>query len=1159
MSANNQTTTYDLEVWTEGKSDWKILKKALQVRGATQHIKFHEYEETMGDSKLLQRCRTFAEHLNPIPMVFIFDHDKKEIIDQVMEKDSLFKSWGNNVFSFAIPIPVHRSNHDNISIEFYFSDQELRLCNHEGRRLFLTSEFIEKSGKHKDDPKLSVGDKGILHHCTELSKSHIIDSDVFDANSNNISLTKSDFADLILNAVKPFDNLDFSAFDKIIEVISTILSITRPSVYIYYPKIEDAFEGFNARSITEELTAIVKMIYEITYLALELFSITTIRVYEDAIVSEPEPYRKKARPIKTILSGKFTTPSLQNIIELAKSCFYIIDHNAPSELLEMKASLEEIIPLGDIGHFLDDLQRVYPPESGIAMVVDKHKLNRGFLDFIAPHLMKFDEAIQSDIESALQNTEVQLDPEIWRGALTKLVNLLSGFFKNPINLKIVENWDPKTQNYIAITRVYRNNMVEYSEQGISQSETEDIDAISTNLILQGGKLIRLDPFLVIRDDTLYFYKRTRAKGFAYSSVLGELEHIEETKRKFNHVVFKTGSRQELFWTDVLPVINSDNGIKANIPDDEELRYFVGRSLQKRKIREEIIEIPNQNGMIFGPGGIGKTALMIQLSKELYNEKDKDKVLYDNIIWCTAKTDYYDYIHATTEKRPAQFRSLEQVLEAILEFFDFENLDEYRIDDKKYFVVETLKEHRVLLVLDNFETVFSDEVNRIIRFFDIEVKRGLRRQPDYFKIIITSRKQFPCGFHQIELKGLNSKESKNLMSKLFKKYQQAAEELSVKQQEKLYEVTMGIPIVIKHCFARLFEYNEPVEVVIYSTGNYADEIIQFSFHEILQEIENKDKQNIQLQTLLLLELVNYPLMIRQMADILSISSQEIDRIIPTLVDYQCISRVSIENTEKYKINPDIRLLIRSLAQKYNQLSLQIRDRIIKNFTIDKQMDYSENEVQSIGIFNNYLSERNYLEAEGFIADQIKKNPESVVFKFYYARYLKNQKREITEAIKLLEFIIEKSRNHPEILITLIECYLAIEIPNFEKASIYAAKLENIDSESIRVHLAEFYVRWSTSIKLNRYDDPFEERQRQNRYKDLASKALDILEKIHSKTHYIFYLFAQSHYNLWEYDDALRWMNKAIETAERQGDFSQTTYNYFRNEIIKKIEIYKKQSY
>jgi RNA-directed DNA polymerase len=244
---SDRFNTYDLEVWTEGKTDWKILKKALQVRGTSSNIKFHEFDANMGDSELLRKCKTFAEHENITPMAFVFDHDKHEIVKEVTEKGKIFKSWGNNVYSFAIPIPEHRSYQEGLSLEFYFTDSELGTFNKDGRRLFLTSEFLEQSGKHKDNPKISIGSRGILRNCTNKEKAKIIDGEVFDEFSNNIALSKSDFADSIANDEGPFSNFDFSAFDSILEILSTIVSITKPSCHVYFPDLDDLILRFRPK------------------------------------------------------------------------------------------------------------------------------------------------------------------------------------------------------------------------------------------------------------------------------------------------------------------------------------------------------------------------------------------------------------------------------------------------------------------------------------------------------------------------------------------------------------------------------------------------------------------------------------------------------------------------------------------------------------------------------------------------------------------------------------------------------------------------------------------------------------------------------------------------------------------------------------------------
>jgi Cdc6-like AAA superfamily ATPase len=92
---------------------------------------------------------------------------------------------------------------------------------------------------------------------------------------------------------------------------------------------------------------------------------------------------------------------------------------------------------------------------------------------------------------------------------------------------------------------------------------------------------------------------------------------------------------------------------------------------------EVIQIPNQNGIIQGPGGVGKTALLIELSKQLSDEPSSDAELFKNIIWVSAKADYYDPTLDTVEAGEPQFRTLDNVLGAALEFFEWEDATKRR--------------------------------------------------------------------------------------------------------------------------------------------------------------------------------------------------------------------------------------------------------------------------------------------------------------------------------------------------------------------------------------------------------------------------------------------------------------------------------------------------
>ncbi|MBE2228150.1 MAG: RNA-directed DNA polymerase [Ignavibacteria bacterium] len=213
-------------VFTEGKTDLKHLRAALnhfQKNGEFTEIKleFDEEEKEMGDEELLKLCKNYVKMTgNAKPIIFIFDRDNEKIISQVDNKGS-YKIWGNNVYSFSIPIPDHRTDLTYSPIEFYYKNEDLKICDVKSRRLFLSDEFDKNSGRHLFEKELSCNNLKKIKD----SKLNIIDNSVFNSESVNVSLSKNDFAENILLGIGKFADVDFASFKKIFDLILQIIKI----------------------------------------------------------------------------------------------------------------------------------------------------------------------------------------------------------------------------------------------------------------------------------------------------------------------------------------------------------------------------------------------------------------------------------------------------------------------------------------------------------------------------------------------------------------------------------------------------------------------------------------------------------------------------------------------------------------------------------------------------------------------------------------------------------------------------------------------------------------------------------------------------------------------------------------------------------------------
>ncbi len=228
MPATILNAVTSCEIWTEGKTDWRHLKRAQTELGRANGAQFHEKEEVaMGDDALLSKCKTFCQTYQSRPQIFVFDRDNKAVLKEVTAAPYAYENWGNNVFSFALPVPKHRANLHNLCIELYYSDAELRAEDTHGRRLYLTSEFNE-TGCLLADPQVRVGNRHVLKGATAPNAAKIVDSDVFRAD-RSIALSKADFAEAVFQRIAPFASVDFSAFSEVFDIIDAIVTSTRPT------------------------------------------------------------------------------------------------------------------------------------------------------------------------------------------------------------------------------------------------------------------------------------------------------------------------------------------------------------------------------------------------------------------------------------------------------------------------------------------------------------------------------------------------------------------------------------------------------------------------------------------------------------------------------------------------------------------------------------------------------------------------------------------------------------------------------------------------------------------------------------------------------------------------------------------------------------------
>lgn len=201
---------------TEGKTDVTHLKKALEkLNITTLDVVFFDQSaliDSLGSSKL----RTKLIELSSVPhaqkIIGIFDRDEEVIVAEIGD----LKDFGNNVYGMCIPKPSSRDLYEAISIEFYYSDHELKKINM-GKGLIFTNEVEEvTSMTNKSLKEIRICDA----KTTEEYKKRIYDKDVSILPTVH---SKSVFAGLVESNEDFISDFNFENFRLIFTQIQSII------------------------------------------------------------------------------------------------------------------------------------------------------------------------------------------------------------------------------------------------------------------------------------------------------------------------------------------------------------------------------------------------------------------------------------------------------------------------------------------------------------------------------------------------------------------------------------------------------------------------------------------------------------------------------------------------------------------------------------------------------------------------------------------------------------------------------------------------------------------------------------------------------------------------------------------------------------------------
>lgn len=206
-------------VITEGKTDVQHLrsaKKRLSIQGCD--VEFFDITGDWGDSKLKLLLEQLSKVAQSRKIVGIFDRDVANIVADIEKDGGVYKTYGNNVFAFCLPVPPGREKYTNISIEFFFKDSDLKK-EKDGRRLYFDNEVeFRQSAARKNERSLTRLIE--VNSCDENTKK------IFDENVGTLGWvhSKAVFSDLVENDLGFSKDFDFSDFQLIFARLDDVLT-----------------------------------------------------------------------------------------------------------------------------------------------------------------------------------------------------------------------------------------------------------------------------------------------------------------------------------------------------------------------------------------------------------------------------------------------------------------------------------------------------------------------------------------------------------------------------------------------------------------------------------------------------------------------------------------------------------------------------------------------------------------------------------------------------------------------------------------------------------------------------------------------------------------------------------------------------------------------
>ena len=334
--------------------------------------------------------------------------------------------------------------------------------------------------------------------------------------------------------------------------------------------------------------------------------------------------------------------------------------------------------------------------------------------------------------------------------------------------------------------------------------------------------------------------------------------------------------------------------------------FIGRNDLKEKVYNAVEKDPRIWIVnLYGPGGVGKSALATWVAYQYYETKKFDAILH-----LSAK-DVELSVESGFHYLNPSLISLEDFLDKILCLFELKEFCISTLADKKIYVNEILDEYKCLFILDNMETIRDGRIMEFVRDFP---------QTSKAKVLLTSRARTSDWEYPIEITEFSNQE-------IIEFIQAICSEMKIKiiddQEviESISRISGGLPLAIRWIIGEYAHTNNMTNIL--NRVITADSpLLEFSFRNSWNSLDDKAQQ-----ALSVLSIIEEPSTFHVWRTVLNWSVENIEKAIKKLEEVTFVTETIDKNTgEKIYASLPITLsFARNELDKFGELASAARIR------------------------------------------------------------------------------------------------------------------------------------------------------------------------------------------------------------------------------------------